>query len=317
MGSKQKYLIYYSLLLLGLACLSAFLGSGSLFNLPSKIALPILTELRLPRITLAISIGGLLAFCGAVFQSMLRNPLAEPYILGVSNGCCIGALLGYCLNFSQPMLWLSSFLSGSLVVWLVLFISRNHKSETQNESLLLSGVMVSSVSAGIIFLLLHLVGSARSAIAWMLGDLGSIEKFYGYFSIILFIIVFAISFFLGNVLNALSLGEQEAKTLGINTTFSIKFLYIFVSLLIGISVSMCGAIGFVGLVVPHLVRYKFGADNKFLLPMAVICGAIFLLFCDTISRALPAVVGLNSGEIPVGAVTALVGAPIFIFLSRK
>jgi len=80
---------------------------------------------------------------------------------------------------------------------------------------------------------------------------------------------------------------------------------------------MCGAIGFVGLVVPHLVRYKFGADNKFLLPMAVICGAIFLLFCDTISRALPAVVGLNSGEIPVGAVTALVGAPIFIFLSRK
>ncbi|MBL0333736.1 MAG: iron ABC transporter permease [Chlorobiota bacterium] len=301
------------------AIICLVIGSNNVFvNGLNNLNTQIIFDLRLPRIVLSISIGASLAFCGAVFQALLRNPLAEPYILGISNGCSIGAMIGLYLGLNTPFVWLFSFLTGGLVIILVLKIANKQKASNKNESLLIAGVMISALSAGIIFLLLHILGNnIRNAIQWMLGDLSSIDKTIGYFSFLLFIVVSIFSKYIGNILNAFSLGEEEAITLGLNTVIVRKYIYILVSLIIGISVSMCGAIGFIGLVVPHIVRYKFGSDNKILLPLTIILGGLFLLISDTIARVLPMFLGLNTGELPVGAVTALIGAPIFIFFSRK
>lgn len=277
----------------------------------------IVFEIRLPRILLAMSAGAALACTGALFQALLRNPLAEPYILGVSNGGAIGAILGFILGvgaFLQPAF---AFAGSAVVVGIVLGIARGSYG-LRSESMLLGGAMVAAIGAALIFLLLHLVGpQLRSAIQWMLGDLGSARSGIGYASGVLFVSLFAASLGVGNVLNALALGDEEAASLGVNVPRARAVAYLAGSFVVGVTVSFCGAIGFVGLVVPHIVRRIVGADHRVMLPVTALAGALFLLVCDTLARSLMQAIDSTGSELPVGAVTALVGAPLFIYLLRR
>lgn len=277
----------------------------------------ILLDLRMPRIALAAGVGAALASCGVLFQAMLRNPLAEPYILGLSNGCAVGAILGYFLGVGQIGVTLMSFAGGTLVIVIVLAISRGSFG-VRSEAMLLSGVMIDAVTAAMIFLLLYFLGDqVRSAVQWLLGDLSNTPGWISLASIALLVVLFIASLFSGRILNALALGDDEAASLGLNVARVRTILYLIASFIVGVTVSFCGTIGFIGLVVPHILRRVVGADHRLLLPASVLGGAIFLMLCDAISRsALPAIRSAG-GELPVGAITALVGAPVFIYLLRK
>ena len=306
------------------------LGPGTLagvFSGEDGVARTILFDLRLPRILLALGVGAALAATGAIFQAVLKNPLAEPYILGVSNGCAVGAiiglnlptfaaLLGIGLESGQFGVTLLSFVGGVIVVMIVLWIGRRTAGGT-SESMLLGGVMVAAIGAAIIFLLLAILPNVRGAIQWMLGDLGAATPGIGLASGLLFLLLLAFSFVSGPALNLLALGEEQARTLGLDVRRTTFLAYLVSSLIIGLAVSFCGAIGFVGLVVPHIIRRAIGPDHRLLMPLSVILGGAFLLLCDTIARSLLPLSGLGGGELPVGAVTALIGAPLFVRLLTR
>lgn len=294
----------------------------ALFGRGDRVTETILFDLRLPRVLLAIGVGAALAATGAVFQAVLKNPLAEPYILGISNGSAVGAiiglnlptitaLLGMPIDPGQIGVTLLSFIGGALVVAVVLRIGRRTLG-ADSEGMLLGGVMVAAVGAAIIFLLLHLLPNVRGAIEWMLGDLSSVSPGVGYMSAALFGLLLLASLRVGTPLNTLSLGEEQAMALGLDVRRAVTLSYLGASLIVGLTVSFCGAIGFVGLVVPHLIRRRVGPDHRLLMPLSVIGGAIFLLICDTLARSILPLTGAGGGELPVGAVTALVGAPLFI-----
>jgi iron complex transport system permease protein len=289
----------------------------ALFSTDDTPLRSILFDLRLPRIALAISVGGALAVCGVIFQAVLRNPLAEPYMLGVSNGCAVGAILGFLLGVGPLGVSLMSLVAGAIVVVVVLRISSGPFG-VRSESLLLGGVMVAAMCASLIFLLLHLLGpQVRSAIQWTLGDLSSPPSGIGFGSTIMFAVLLAVSFISGDTLNALAMGDEEAASLGINVELVKRIAYLTGSFFVGIAVSFCGVIGFVGLVVPHILRRLVGSDHRGLLPLSVIGGGIFLLLCDTLSRTLMPAFDQTATELPIGAVTALVGAPLFIYLLKR
>lgn len=277
----------------------------------------IIFDIRLPRIILAVSAGGALAGCGVLFQALLRNPLAEPYILGVSNGCAVGAILGFLLGVGSAMVPILSIAGGLVTVGVVLSASRGSYGST-SESMLLGGVMVGAIGAAILFLLLHLLGpQLRSAIQWMLGDLSSTSATVGYASGGLFLVLLVAALFFGDGLNALAMGDEEASSLGVPVARLRIWLYVAGSVLVGVTVAYCGAIGFVGLVVPHILRRLFGADHRAILPLSVLGGGLFLLVCDTLARSFIPAIDIVAGELPIGAVTALVGAPLFIWLLRR
>ncbi len=318
-----------ALLLLLLIVAGVALCIGTSFVSPAAIARSISSadgggvvraivfELRLPRVLLAISVGGALAASGVVFQSILRNPLAEPYILGISNGCAVGAIVGFLIGATGVLQPLLSFAGGLAFVLAVLAISRDSFG-VRSDSMLLGGAMVGAIGAALIFLLLHFLGpQLRTAIQWMLGDLSSAGAGIGYGSSLFFLLLIGASFFFGDTLNALAMGDEEAESLGVDTRRARIIAYVAGSFIVGMAVSYCGAIGFVGLVVPHILRRIFGADHRSLLPLSVVGGGIFLLLCDTIARSLLPAVGSGASELPVGAITALVGAPLFIYLLRR
>ncbi len=316
------FLLLLLAIVLGLCIGPEFISPGRvvaalLADDPDSLTSTILFRLRLPRLVLAASVGAALSCAGVIFQSLLRNPLAEPYILGVSNGCAIGAIIGFMIGagpFLQPLM---SFLGGGLVILAVLSISRGTYG-VRSESMLLGGVMVGAICAALIFLLLHFIGpQLRSAIQWMLGDLSTASASVGYGSVALWIALLAASFFTGDPLNALSLGDEEAASLGVNVTRTRAVAYVVGSFIVSISVAFCGAIGFIGLVVPHIIRRIVGPDHRALLPLSVIGGGIFLVVCDTLARSLMPVIDASASELPVGAITALVGAPSFIYLLRR
>ena len=277
----------------------------------------IILDLRLPRIALAAGVGAALASCGVLFQAMLRNPLAEPYILGLSNGCAVGAILGYFLGIGQLGVTLLSFGGGALVIVTVLAISRGSFG-VRSEAMLLSGVMIDAVTAAMIFLMLHFLGDqVRSAVQWLLGDLSNTPSWSVPASLSLLGGLFVASLFSGRLLNALALGDDEAASLGLDVDRVKTILYLIASFIVGVTVSFCGTIGFIGLVVPHILRRIVGADHRLLLPASVLGGAIFLMLCDALSRAALPAIRSSGGELPVGAITALVGAPLFIYLLRS
>jgi iron complex transport system permease protein len=277
----------------------------------------IVVDLRLPRIALAAGVGAALASCGVLFQAMLRNPLAEPYILGLSNGCAVGAIIGYFLGAGALGVTALSFAGGALVILTVLMISRGSFG-VRSEAMLLSGVMIDAVTAAMIFLLLHFLGDqVRSAVQWLLGDLSNATPWVATASVALLVTLLVASLFTGGVLNALALGDDEAASLGLNVDRVKTILYLIASFIVGVSVSFCGTIGFIGLVVPHILRRIVGADHRLLLPASVLGGAIFLMLCDAISRSALAAIGPSGGELPIGAITALIGAPAFVYLLRK
>lgn len=291
--------------------LSDFFGiiSG---NGKNGLAESIILEIRLPRILLAFAVGGGLSAAGAVFQAILINPLAEPYILGISSGGTFGAVLSFIIGLSFIGTQLFAFGGALLVITAVFMLSRRY-GELDPNILLLTGVMVGAFFSAVILLMMTMLNeSLRTAIFWLVGNLSLAKAESVYYILPVVIIVTFILFIYSHKFNLISMGAESAKTLGINTGLIQKFTYLLTSLMIGAIVSVSGIIGFVGLLIPHTTRLIFGIDNRLVIPASFFIGAAYLVICDTFARNI-----IPPAEIPVGAITSIIGAPVFIYLLRK
>lgn len=269
--------------------------------------------LRLARILLAVVAGCGLSVSGIALQAILRNPLAEPYLLGTSGGAGLGAVIAISLGISSLYLPAAAFLGAILSILLVYNLARQG-NKIPVQSLILSGVIVSvALSSVIVFLISVSPSEAIHGILWWLW--GSLEvfdfKLLLMVAIIVGLSVFAI-FIVSQDLNAISIGEEEAIHLGIDIEKVKKILFFLTSLITACLICISGIIGFVGLIIPHMMRLVVGPNHKILIPASCVAAAAFMIICDTISRtALPPI------EIPIGVITALVGAPIFIILLKR
>ncbi len=272
----------------------------------------IIFNIRLPRILLAIGVGGGLSVAGAVFQSLLMNPLADPYILGVSSGGSFGAVLALFLGLSFMGVQLFSFIGATVVIVLVFFIGHKY-GKLQQNILLLTGVMVGAFFAATILLIVTLMDdSLRTAIFWLVGNLAMADSFSAYYVLITSGIISLGLILNSHKLNLLAMGDEDAANLGLNLKVIKTLIYIFASLLVGVIVSVSGVIGFVGLLIPHITRLLFSSDNRIVLPASFLIGASFLILTDTLARTI-----ISPTELPVGALTAIIGAPIFIYLLKS
>ncbi len=309
------------ILLVFTSLFSLLLGSvniniSDLFNLFSGSSTDTIQEIifniRIPRLLLAIGVGGGLSVAGAVFQSLLMNPLADPYILGVSSGGSFGAVLALLLGLSFIWVELFSVVGASIVILLVFLIGHRF-GKLQPNILLLTGVMIGAFFSALILLLLTFLNDTlRTAIFWLVGNLAMADNFSAYYIVIFSLILSIVLSLFGYKLNLLAMGDEDASNLGLNPKRIKSVVYILASVLVGIIVSVSGIIGFVGLLIPHVVRIIFGSDNRIVVPASFLVGAIFLLFTDTIARTV-----ILPSELPVGVVTAMIGAPAFIYLLKK
>jgi iron complex transport system permease protein len=276
----------------------------------------ILLDIRAPRVVAALLIGAALGVSGGLFQALLRNPLAEPYLLGVSSGAALGAVLALVTGVaaaSGPILPLAA-LAGSLAAIGVVFRVARVAGAMDTRVLILAGVVTSAFLSACITLLLVLgpAEALRSAYFWTLGSLSGVS--WG-MNLILAVYTLPATFFalrLARDLNALSLGEEAASALGTDVERAKRAAYLIGSLLAAVTVAAAGIIGFVGLVVPHAVRLLWGGDHRRLLPMSFLAGGGILALADAAARG-----PWGSVEIPIGVVTALVGVPFFLILLRR
>jgi iron complex transport system permease protein len=281
----------------------------------------IIKNIRLPRILLGIIVGASLSVAGTSFQALLRNPLADPYVLGVSSGAALGAILALIAEphlpispqFAALLTPLGAFLGAAATITAVYFLGRR-EGQIDSTTLLLGGVITASfLSAIIMFLMNTLTGNLRGVSFWLMGDLSTpLQKSIYWFLGIGFLAAAGAIYTTATDLNLLLAGEKEAMHLGVDVPRVRLVVYIAASLLTGLAVSVSGAIGYVGLIVPHAMRFIFGSDHRTLLPTAALGGAIAVVFADTLARTVVA-----PTEVSVGAVTAIVGAPLFIYLLRR
>ena len=282
----------------------ALVGQGE------SIEQTIVRRIRLPRVILAGAVGATLALGGLVFQALLRNPLAEPYILGVSGGAAVGAICGMFLGLAPfPGVSLAAF-GGSMVVLALIILVAGGQVSFRQDSLLLGGVMMNAFCGAIIMFLLAISQStqAQKVLFWLMGDLSMItaDRLPLLLSVLpCFIIILA----LARPMNLLLLGAESASVLGINVRLISLLLLATTSFMVSIVVSLSGLVGFVGLVIPHIFRLILGSDHRLLIPACLLGGASYLIGCDLLARLLSV-----GGELPVGIITALIGAPLFVFL---
>jgi iron complex transport system permease protein len=279
-----------------------------------SLARVIVMDLRLPRAVLALLAGGALALSGAVFQALLRNPLAEPYVLGVAGGAALGAVgvivsgLG---RVAAAFIPIGAFAGALMAITLVFAIALRATATLDARVLLLAGVVVGAFFNAIILLLLTMadVESFRSAIFWTMGSLAGAS----WRSVLLLAIYVTpaalVLLALSRSLNLLALGEETAHHLGTNVERVKRVSFLVASALVGAAVALCGVIGFIGLIVPHAVRMLSGSDHRLLLPASFLAGGAFLILADTAARTVAA-----PAELPVGVITALVGVPMFVLL---
>ena len=271
----------------------------------------IIFELRVPRVLTAFSVGGLLAISGVLMQVLLRNPLAEPYILGSSGGAAVAALLAMSFGFSSFWIDTSAF-SGSLIATLLVFTIASGNGNWGPTRLLLTGVVLASGFSAITTLILALSSeqTVRGMLFWMMGDLS-----FAYYPMHLIYLLIAITFitsFLSRYFDILARGEVQASILGIEVSFFRMMIFIITAVATSLSVTAVGVIGFVGLVVPHSVRLIVGSKHRYVFPASALAGGILLVIADTLARTI-----LAPRQLPVGALTALIGVPLFIILMKK
>jgi len=291
--------------------LAAFTGRGD-----ASIR-QIVVELRAPRAVLAILVGGGLALAGAVFQALLRNPLAEPYILGISGGAATGAVLALAFGLAISHSWalpIAAFVGALLAITLVLRVAAADDDQVDVRVLLLAGVVVGAFFTACLSFVLSIsdARTVRSAILWMMGSLAGAD-WVTVMTVALYTLPATLILIgLARPLNLLAIGEETAGYLGTNVERVKKVAYIVASLLTAAGVAATGIIGFVGLIVPHGVRLVVGADYRMLLPLSFLAGAVFLTLADVVARTM-----LSPIEVPIGVITALVGVPLFLLLLRR
>ena len=274
----------------------------------------ILLDIRLPRIALAGAVGMCLAAAGAAYQALLRNPLAEPYLLGISNGAAVGTMAalvfftGY--EWSRPVM---AFAGAATATFAVYRLARGRTGATP-ERLILAGVIVTTfLSSAIVFITTVMDATRiRSFTFWLLGDLSGTTTSLLAVALITAMVGAFVLTLNARSLNLMMLGERDAFDLGVEVSRVRLIVFAAASLLVGASVASSGSVGYVGLVVPHLVRLSFGSDNRLVIPAAAIAGATFVIMADMLARTL-----IAPRELPVGAITALIGAPLFVYLLKR
>ena len=278
---------------------------------PTAPTASVIRDLRLPRTLAAFACGGLLALAGALMQVLLRNPLADPYILGISGGAGVGALMA--IFFGLGVAGLNGFaFAGALLAILVVFgLAHGDGSWTQTR-LLLTGVMVAAGCGAIITLLLSIAPEERlrGMLFWLMGDFS--QGVNPKFALIGLIVIGLLTAPLARDLNVLIRGNDTAKALGVAVRFVRIAIYVLASMATAISVTTAGSVGFVGLVIPHLTRMMVGNDQRILLPTSMLAGGIFLVLADALARIL-----IAPQQLPVGVVTALIGVPVFLYLLNR
>jgi iron complex transport system permease protein len=324
-----KRILAVSLLLFLLLAISAFLGlamgstaqdirqifavlSGHADHYPTLSN--IIWRIRLPRIMLAALTGATLSLGGLVFQALLRNPLAEPYILGISGGSAVGAIIGILLGMAPfPGVAFFAF-AGSMATLLLVLLIASTRSAIKKDTLILAGVMVNAFCSSVIMFLISLTQDSRlhNILFWLMGDLSLSDTHRTLLLTIALVPCFAALFSLARPMNILLMGEEMAANMGIDVRIIPLVLLLITSFMVSIVVCQTGLLGFVGLVMPHLLRLLFGPDHRLLVPACILGGAAYLILCDLLARSLP-----SQGEMPVGVITAMIGAPLFILLLRR
>lgn len=280
----------------------------------------IVMSIRMPRVLLAMLVGFSLSIAGAAFQGLLKNPLAEPYTLGVSSGASVGAVISLFLGLTVPFfeqftLPLLSILFALLTLLFVLAFSKLVDRKISVETIILTGIIFSSFLGAVISLMIALSGEElRQIVVWLMGSVSM--RGWPYVSMIIPFTIVGVLILLLNTkeLNALSFGEETARQLGVDVPKRKLFILIAASLLTGSAVAVSGTIGFVGLVIPHITRMIWGPDHKKLLPLAMLNGGTFLILADLVARTM-----IAPQELPIGVITSIIGAPIFalIFFNRN
>ncbi len=302
-------------------CLAPLIGSTSINYSRALAGLSpdseILFYTRLPRVLLALLAGGALAVAGVLFQAMLRDALATPYTLGVSSGASLGAVAAICLGWREvghlPAIWLASFAGAAVVLFLVMGVATEGR-RMSSFTLLLAGVSINTICLAAILFLQYIAtfGQTFAIVRWLMGGIDAVDySTLAWFAAAVLPAV-GLIFLRARDWNLMAVGEDWAAARGVSVSRLMLSGYVLGSFLAGSVTALAGPIGFVGLIVPHALRLKLGADHRLLLPCSFFTGAAFLAVCDTLARTV-----LAPTEIPVGVVTALLGGPFFIWLLRS
>ncbi len=323
-NTRPFFPVFFSLLIaliLSLAIGSVFLSPADLWNAlrgqGTQVAMQILWEIRLPRTVLVALTGMALSGGGAAYQGLFRNPLADPFLIGVASGAGLGAVIAMSIKWPYSF-WglmavpMAAFAAGLLTVFIVYFLARVGRT-VPTTNLILAGVAFSSFATSLTsFLMLRSTGEVRRALGWLLGG-ASQSGWTAILAMLPYLIIgLGVLTLSGHALNLLQFGDDQAQQLGLNVNRAKTIMLIAASLATAAAVAFSGIIGFIGLIVPHLMRIWFGGDYRKLIPLSIVGGAIALLISDVISRVV-----LAPQEIPVGIVTALAGAPFFLWVLRR
>jgi iron complex transport system permease protein len=318
---RRAFLILSALSLLALVSFGLALSAGSLkvplVDIVAALfgqgdgAADMVVQLRLPRALAGFACGGLLALAGALMQVLLRNPLADPYVLGISGGAGVGAMFAIMLGLPLLVVDALAFAGALGAMFLVFGLAHGDGSWTQTR-LLLTGVIVAAGCGALIALMLSIAdeGKLHGMLFWLMGDLG--QTFTWWPAALALVVALACAMPFARELNLLSRGLMQAQALGVAVAPLRYTIYLLASLATAASVTTAGSIGFVGLVVPHLVRFATGNDQRLLLPAAVLAGGSLLVLADTAARTVIAPL-----QLPVGVLTALIGVPVFLFLLSR
>lgn len=301
------------LLLAAAMAVSCLLGAVD-FRRDEILHSPIFWQLRLPRVLMSALVGAVLSVCGAAYQSIFRNPLTDPYVLGVSSGASLGASVAILLGL-EAWLWGVGGLAlvAALLTVLLIYRIASMGNRMHTTTLLLTGVCLTLlISALISFLMVLNQEKMDRIIFWTMGSFGSSSWTDVAFMAPVAALGIGVVLWYSRDLNMLLAGSEAAQSMGVNVERVKRHLLLFTTLMVAFAVSSCGVIGFVGLIVPHAVRLVAGPDNRRVVPYSMLCGALFVLICDTLARTL-----LRPSELPVGSLTSLIGAPLFIYLLYK
>ena len=317
MRTESNWVIFGVLLAVLAAACVASLFAGAVWVPLDEMRGSVIVELRIARFLLAIVAGAGLSVSGVIFQALFRNPLAEPYVLGVSSGAGLGAAIAILLNLAAFSMWsipAIAFAGALGTIFLVYGLARDRSGAAPVHTLLLSGVMVNAVFGSLLMFLVSLSTSdaLHNVIWWLLGSLQILDWDLLPAPAIVVTCGLVVTVVLSRDLNVLTLGEEPAAHLGLNVERTKKLFLLLASLMTGATVAACGLIGFVGLIVPHSVRLAIGPDHRRLVPASALAGAIFLVLADSFARTVMA-----PTEIPIGVVTALLGGPFFFILLRR
>lgn len=276
----------------------------------------VLVHIRIPRTLLALAIGGSLSLSGVILQGIYRNPLVEPYTLGISGGASLGitlAIVSGLYSLGAIVLPLFGFVGAFSTIFLVYALSLRRGAVSVNRMLLI-GVMISFIASSLVLFLMSItaVENIPGIIFWTMGSLNESDPSIVNAIVMLSLLVLGVSYLFATPLNALRMGESKAKHLGINTQITIRILFVLTSLLTGSCIAFAGVIGFVGLIIPHVTRLFVGTDYRILLIASFLNGGIFLILCDMLSRTI-----IAPNELPIGVITGILGGITFIFIISR